>query len=57
MGWLFVGGFLGLAVRAFFWVIAWNMIGENWHWLLRALSAWLIGDLVATIFFGSIFRK
>ena len=60
MGWLLAGGFLGLAVRAIFWVIVWNIIGENWHWSIHAISAWLIGDLVASIvmnIFGSVFRR
>lgn len=49
MGRLFVGGFLGLAVRAVFWVLAWHLIGTDWHWLPHALVAWIVGDLVATI--------
>lgn len=46
---LFFGGFLGLAVRVVFWVISWNLVGENLHWILHALTAWIIGDLIASI--------
>jgi hypothetical protein len=49
MGWLFVGGALGLALRAVCWVIVWHLIGEGWHWLPHAIVSWLVGDFVATL--------
>lgn len=52
MGWLFVGGVLGLIPRVIAWVVVWNLIGEDWHWLPHALVSWLLGDLVATIAMG-----
>lgn len=49
MNWLFVGGTIGLVLRAIGWVIAWNLIGTDWHWLPHALVAWLLGDFIVTI--------
>lgn len=44
-----IGALMGLVPRVMGWVTIWMMLPTDWNIFLRAITAWIIGDLIGAL--------